>query len=224
MLQYRQYGSSVLLLLLLLSLSACSMLETPQTRNLPVHKASIPQAWTANGRISVIRGEENWYARFSWIQQGNDFQIRFTGPLGETRLQVSQTSSDVRLNTPSASRSGDDLEQLILQETGWIFPVSSLRYWLHGQAEPSVTAKIQYNKTAQIRAIDQQGWHIQYTRWMPVTESATAESATAKSATAKSAIATKVLPKKLVITRDDLKIKIIISQWLLAQHSLQLSN
>lgn len=209
MLQFRQYGSSALLLLLLLSLSACSMLEIPQTGNLPVHETTIPQAWTANGRISVIRGEDNWYARFSWIQQGNDFQIRFTGPLGETRLQVSQTGSDVRLNTPSVAKKGDDLEQLILQETGWIFPVSSLRYWLHGQPEPSATAKIQYNKTAQIREIDQQGWHIQYSRWMSVAESAAAK---------------KVLPKKLVITRDDLKIKIIISQWLLAQHSLQLSN
>lgn len=215
MLQYRQYGSSTLLLLLLLSLPACSMLETSQTGNLPVHETTIPQAWTANGRISVIRGEENWYARFSWIQQGNDFQIRFTGPLGETRLQVSQTGSDVRLNTPSVAKKDDDLEQLILQETGWIFPVSSLHYWLHGQPEPSATVKIQYNKTAQIQAIDQQGWHIQYSRWMPVAESATANSATAKK---------KVLPKKLVITRDDLKIKIIISQWLLAQHSLQLSN
>ncbi len=209
MLKYRQYGSSALLLLLLLSLSACTMLETPQTGNLPVYETTIPQAWTVNGRISVIRGEENWYARFSWIQQGNDFQIRFTGPLGETSLQVSQTASDVRLNTSSVAKKGDDLEQLILQETGWVFPVSSLRYWLHGQPEPSATAKIQYNKTAQIREIDQQGWHIQYTRWMSVAESATAK---------------KVLPKKLVITRDDLKIKIIISQWLLAQHSLQLSN
>ncbi len=209
MLQYRQYGSSALLLLLLLSLSACTMLETPQTGNLPVHETTIPQAWTANGRISVIRGEDNWYARFSWIQQGNDFQIRFTGPLGETRLQVRQTGSDVRLNTPSVAKKGSDLEQLILQETGWIFPVSSLRYWLHGQPEPLVTAKIQYNKTAQIQAIDQQGWHIHYSRWIPVAESAAAK---------------KVLPKKLVITRDNLKIKIIISQWLLAQHSLQLSN
>ncbi len=209
MLQFRLYGSSALLLLLLLSLSACTMLETPQTGNLPVHETTIPQAWTANGRISVIRGEDNWYARFSWIQQGNDFQIRFTGPLGETRLQVRQTGSDVRLNTPSVAKKGSDLEQLILQETGWIFPVSSLRYWLHGQPEPLVTAKIQYNKTAQIQAIDQQGWHIHYSRWMSVAENAAAK---------------KVLPKKLVITRDNLKIKIIISQWLLAQHSLQLSN
>ncbi len=217
MLHYRQYGSNALLLLILFNLSACTLFETGPTE--PVYQTAIPQNWTANGRISVIRGEDNWYARFSWIQQGNDFQIRFTGPLGETRLQVSQIGSNVRLNTPSVEKKGAGLEQLILQETGWVFPASSLRYWLHGQPEPSAIAKIQYNKTAQIREIRQQNWRIQYTRWMTVDESAEAASATAKSATAK-----KVLPKKLVITRDDLKIKIIISQWLLAQQSLPLLN
>ncbi len=196
-------GASVFLVLLLLLNSACTTLEPSKPIASPI-ATQIPSQWTANGRISVIRGAENWYARFSWIQQKDDFKIRFTGPMGETQLQVSQIGSDVRLKTPSVEKTGNDLELLILQETGWIFPVSSLQYWLHGKPEPDITAKIKYNDAAQIWEILQQGWKIQYPRWMLVNQL--------------------TLPKKIIVTKADLKIKIIISQWLLAKQALTLQE
>lgn len=196
-------GASVFLVLLLLLNSACTTLE-PSKPIASSIATQIPSQWTANGRISVIRGAENWYARFSWIQQKDDFKIRFTGPMGETQLQVSQIGSDVRLKTPSVEKTGNDLELLILQETGWIFPVSSLHYWLHGKPEPDITAKIKYNDAAQIWEILQQGWKIQYPRWMLVNQL--------------------TLPKKIIVTKADLKIKIIISQWLLAKQALTLQE
>ncbi len=196
------------LCLILVFISACTTTQTktpPSADIIPelsVAKLSIPEKWTANGRISAIRGEENWYARFSWIQQANDFKIRFTGPLGETQLQISQIGPDILLKTPSIERSSNNLEQLILQETGWVFPVRSLHYWLYGVAEPDIAAKFHYNVAGQISEIVQQGWHIQYSKWLPVGE--------------------QTLPKKIIATKNDLKIKIIISQWLLAEQALAL--
>ncbi len=205
---FSKTGSKILSFLLLLTLFACSSIQTPQSNSSSVQETNIPAAWTANGRLSVIRGEENWYARFSWVQQDDDFQIRFSGPVGETQLLVSQIGSAVRLKTPSVEKTGHDLEQLILQETGWVFPVRSLQYWLHGQAKPAIVAKIQYNDAGQVSEITQQGWKIDYSRWMLV---------------AKTPVVKIRVPKKLIITHDDLKIKIIISQWLLAEQSLQLN-
>ncbi len=196
------------LCLLLVFISACTTIQTeiPSSADtipeLSISKRSIPENWTANGRISAIRGEENWYAHFNWIQQANNFKIRFTGPLGETQLQISQMGSDILLKTPAIERSSNDLEQLILQETGWIFPVNSLHYWLHGVAEPDIAVIFHYNNAGRISEIVQQGWLIQYSKWLQVGEL--------------------TLPKKIIVTKNDLKIKIIISQWLLAEQALAL--
>lgn len=200
-------GSVLLSGIFLLTITACSVTQQqtlPETIPDSQPSSKFPSAWTINGRISMIHKNENWYARFNWIQQNQDFQISFTGPLGETELQVSQIEQEIRLKTPSRERSSDNLEQLVFQETGWKFPVTSLRYWSHGQANPNMKAQIKYNEQLQISDIYQAGWHIRYPKRMSVSPY--------------------LLPKKIIATEQDLKIKIIITRWLLGEAAHEIND
>lgn len=191
-------------LALLILLSSCSTIQKPDTESEPAAQVSenFPLSWTINGRISVIHETENWYARFNWIQQHQDFQIRFTGPLGETELQISQIDQDTLLKTPSLERRSDDIEQLVFQETGWQFPVTSLRYWSQGRPDPGMASQVAYNAQQKISNIHQADWHIQYPERVSVDGY--------------------LLPKKIIVTRQGLKIKIIVTQWLLGEAAQKL--
>ncbi|MDX2503682.1 MAG: lipoprotein insertase outer membrane protein LolB [Gammaproteobacteria bacterium] len=198
-------GALILPVLSFFMISGCSVTQpkpsddptSPEDRGKQQNMAAFPDTWTILGRISVVNEHENWYARFNWGQQKEDFQISFMGPLGETELQISQIAENIQLKTPSYERTSDDLEQLLFQETGWKFPVKFLRYWSHGVPNPNMAAQIKYNEQQQISAIDQAGWHIQYPKRMQVDQY--------------------WLPKKIIVTEQGVKIKIIITSWRLGE-------
>lgn len=185
-----------LVIFIFLALSACTNLQQEQTQKTLESNFS-NDTWSAKGRISLIREQDNWYAKFNWEQEHNDFQINFTGPLGETELQISQVNKEVTLQTPSIKRHGDYLEQLVYQETGWNFPVTSLKYWLKGQPDPSMAVKTKI-KGQQISDIFQADWHIQYPKRVAVKQ---ADGSFIS------------LPKKIIAIGKNIKIKLIITQW-----------
>ena len=161
-----------------------------------------PLQWSINGRMSIINDKENWYMKFIWQQRDNDFQISFMGPLGETELLVTHKDEITQLKTPSYERSTDDVEQLLYKETGWKFPISSLRYWSYGMPNPNIETKIKYAKTGYISDLYQAQWHVQYPKRIQV--------------------GAYYLPKKIIVTEQNLKIKIIISQWNLEDPGMEL--
>lgn len=197
---------SVLILLLLLASCTTSPITSKPIAFQP-SLGSITGVWRINGRISLINETDNWYAKFNWIQQQEDFQISFTGPLGETELQISQINKTILLKTPSGETSSDNLEQLLLQETGWKFPVSSLKYWSQGFPHPDNAARLKYNEQQQISDIFQSGWHIQYPKRMRVKQFSGTDL---------------VLPKKIIATEKNVKIKLIITSWHLEEPSADL--
>lgn len=208
--------SVTLVLMILCFISACtttamhSSKSTSEPDSSPTQQQlldNLAESWTANGRISVINGQENWYAKFIWVQKKQDFQLSFTGPLGETELQISQINEHVRLKTPSEERSSHDLEQLLEQQTGWVLPIKSLRFWSQGSPDPGMSSRLKYDKRQQISDIFQAGWHIQYPKRMPFEQ------------LSGSGI---LLPKKIIATRQDIKIKLIITRWHLGESTFSL--
>lgn len=171
--------------------------------------APIPNNWTVTGRISIINEQENWYAKFTWIQQADDFQISFTGPLGETELQISRIAGKVTLKLPAEEYSGTDLEQLIYQQTGWILPLSSLYYWIQGFPDPQSNAQLAYNEEQQSSEMTQAGWRIQYPRRIAIAQPENALI---------------LLPKKIIASKEDMKIKLIVTRWYLGEQSFGLLN
>jgi len=175
-------------------LTGCSMTPLDTRSNIvPPALHDFPSRWITHGRISIINDKENWYAKFIWQQQGDDFQLSFMGPLGETELQLTRKDEKNYLKTPSYERSSFELEHLLFEETGWKLPVNSLRYWSYGSPDPDVLTKILYDKQGNISDLFHNEWHIQYAKRVLVGQY--------------------FLPKKIIVTKQSVKIKIIITQW-----------
>ena len=185
----------LLVIIALLHISSCSQMspQSAQTHIIAQSLQDFPQQWSIHGRMSIINEQENWYMKFIWLQKDEDFQISFMGPLGETELLVTHKDEVTQLKTPSYVRSTDDVEQLLYNETGWRLPVSSLRYWSYGMPNPDMETQIKYDESAYISELFQENWHIQYPKRIQVGRY--------------------YLPKKIIVTEQNLKIKIIISQW-----------
>lgn len=184
----------------LLHVSSCTITPTAKQALQPLD--GMFDTWRIDGRISLINDQQNWYAKFNWLQQKQDFQISFTGPLGETELQISRIGATTFLKTPSGERSSDDLELLLFQETGWKFPITSLKYWIQGYPDPAITAQIKRNEQQQISDIFQAAWHIQYPKRMPFEQLSGNKI---------------LLPKKIIATEKNMKIKLIITRWHLGE-------
>lgn len=190
------------ILISILSLFVLSCTTTPTAKNELQTSGNIADTWRINGRISLSNEQENWYAKFNWRQKKQDFQISFSGPFGETELQISQINNHILLKTPSGESTGNDLEQLLFQETGFKFPITSLRYWSQGYPNPATASQVNYNEQQQISDIFQSGWHIHYPRRMQIEQLS----------------GNKIwLPKKIIATEQNVKIKLIITSWHLGE-------
>ena len=118
--------------------------------------------WQLNGRIG-LRGEgfaES--ASIHWRQCGPHFDIRLSGPIGQTVARIEgrgdQLSVWIHGEEPVVTR---EPEQLLQQRLGWSIPVRALRYWVRGEAAPGSSAKLTGDQR-QPQALDKLGWHIDY--------------------------------------------------------------
>jgi outer membrane lipoprotein LolB len=195
-LRLHDWQAGILMCLFSIVLSGCSIFPGASPMKPSFLQQPLPENWSLNGRISIIQDEENWYAKFSWQQFSEDFQISFSGPLGETELQIIQKGELTLIKTPSTVRQSTDPEGFVYQETGWHVPIHSLRYWVTGQADPSQKASIQYNEQQLITELRQDGWLVQFPRKVPVDGYQ--------------------MPKKIIVTKAGLKIKMVITRWSLS--------
>lgn len=107
-------------------------------------------AWSARkaalGRLSrwnmVARagsgGIFGWSGSLHWLQVGNRFDIRISGPLGVGAMRIAGTPNAVRVRTSKKTYETSDPERLLQQELHMSLPVSGLRYWALGLPEPQM--------------------------------------------------------------------------------------
>lgn len=178
-------------------LTACTQVSLKKDPFQQQNNLALPASWLINGRVSISQEEENWYAKFSWLQDSNNFQLRFTGPLGETQLLLTKIGDNILLKTLSGETRGNNLEQLLHQQTQWNLPISSLLYWIQAKTNPQFKAQV-LPDSYPIEMIQQLGWTIKYPKYVLVKNTAEEEF---------------LLPKKVFATKKQVKIKLIVSNW-----------
>ena len=77
---------------------------------------------------------------------------------------------------------------------GWSFPVRSVRYWLLGLADPATPAVQQSDAAGRLRELRQSGWVVRYEAYAQG--------------------AATWLPHKLVVEREDVRLRFVIDRWL----------
>jgi outer membrane lipoprotein LolB len=147
-------------------------------------------AWQFDGRAAVAIGQQGWQAALDWRQSDSGAEVHLAGPLGIGALVLKQTPAGLSLNGAPPS---DAVLSQVREKFGFDPPLENLRYWLLGVPNPGSTYDVARNDQDRAKALSQAGWSIGYDRYLPV--------------------AGDVLPARLVLTRGDVRVRIIIDHW-----------
>lgn len=144
--------------------------------------------WRFNGRLALSHESDSWSANIKWRHQFGIDHLSFSGPLGQGAVSIvlseSQISIDKGDGKMQSSRHPDELVNKLL---GVFVPVRALRYWVLGLPRPSED----YRTVPQ--GFVQYTWRVSFVQWVQV--------------------GADLLPRKIVITDEKTKMKLIIDQW-----------
>jgi outer membrane lipoprotein LolB len=147
-------------------------------------------AWALQGRAAVAAGTQGWQASLDWRQSASSSELHLSGPLGIGAQAIKQTPNGLSIN--GAAPSAAALAQL-QDRLGFELPIGDLRYWLLGVPDPKGSFDLQRNDQDRAQHLVQAGWSIDYDRYM--------------------AAAGDVLPALIVLTRDDVRVRIVVDHW-----------
>lgn len=186
----------------MLALAGCATTRVPQTL-LPVPMqesllAALP-AFSVQGRVGIRAGADGTSASLDWRQQDEETRVRLAGPFGAGALVVTWRPDLLRL-----AGGGDEVhenaaaEGLLRQELGFVPPFEAMRYWVLGLEAPGEPPQSRTpSDQGRVGELVQQGWRIRYDQWTKVAADGGGVQ----------------LPRRLTITRDDLRLIVFVQRW-----------
>ncbi|MDB1144816.1 MAG: outer membrane lipoprotein LolB [Alcaligenaceae bacterium] len=105
--------------------------------------------------------------RIEWMQVTPKTTMNILSPFGTSYGQmVVKDGQEIELTTPLGKQKGQNAEQLLKRHTGFVMPVSGMRYWVKGLLVPNVPVeKAVKNEAGQYTAIQQQGWDMTLSKY-----------------------------------------------------------
>lgn len=192
-------------LLLTLFLTACSQLPKPtkQSQTLPPawlsyqNYADTLTDWTIKGRIAIKMPDTNASASLYWLQANHTYTIDIVGPFGQGAINLSGDQNLITLTDDKGNRhSAFSGEALMYQTLGWQVPIEQIHWWVRGIPSPSSSFTASFNSSEtnpRLSSLEQNGWRVSYTSHHSEPPS---------------------LPKRIVLEREDIKITLILRQWI----------
>jgi outer membrane lipoprotein LolB len=177
----------------LIALSACVSTRPQQAAgewSMRVQALQHADAWRLQGRAAVAAGTQGWQASLDWQQSAASSELHLAGPLGIGAQVIVQTAKGLSIN--GAAPGPGALAQL-QERLGFDLPVEDLRYWLLGVPDPKATFDLQRNAQDRAQHLVQAGWNVDYDRYVSA--------------------AGDVLPTHIVLTRDDVRVRIVVDHW-----------
>jgi outer membrane lipoprotein LolB len=148
------------------------------------------------GRIALKQDEKGSSGNIRWIKSGNNTEITLVSPLGQIVAQIDSGLGGVTLTLADQRKFwAEDGETLTQQVLGYTVPVRGLNDWVLGLPASGVAAEQVLRSDGLLERLRQSGWAIQY---IDYTTTGGLE-----------------LPRRIVLTRDDLEIRLVIDQWTL---------
>lgn len=189
---------------LLLSLSACSVLEKPEPETAldqiakealwRQHQKSLEALhyWEASGRIAVKSARDGGSAALTWSQIRRAYNIRLAAPLGQgtVRLKVDDTGALMQDLEGNIWR-GQDPEMLLFDKFSWRVPLRGLSLWMVGRLRGDEAYKI--DRQGRLKSFELDGWHAEYVSYTQMGELS--------------------LPKKIHLDNGEFSIRIALNDW-----------
>jgi len=146
--------------------------------------------WRLDGRAAVALGAQGWQATLDWRQSGMFAEVHLSGPFGIGALVLKQGPDGLSLNGAPPS---DAVLSQVHDKLGFDPPLENLHYWLLGIPNPASGFEVSRNDQDRAKTLTQAGWNIAYDRYL--------------------AVAGDVLPTRVVLSREDVRVRIIIDHW-----------
>lgn len=185
--------AGLLVIGLLPMLPACTTIPEPspetysEQANAPLYQV---QRWSLDGRLALTGKQDAWQASINWTHEPSSDAIKLAGPLGQGATNIFLTKDFVTIDRGAGKvQTSSQPEDFISQQVGLFVPVRSLRYWVVGLPEPDI-AYLGTNA-----GFTQSGWLIEYGPMQ--------------------AVDNKRMPRKLTVSNPQVKLKLIIEQWVI---------
>ena len=146
--------------------------------------------WQLDGRAAVALGKQGWQASLNWQQSGSSTEVHLAGPLGVGALVLRKTPAGLSLN---GAPPGDAVLAQLQERLGFDLPLDELRFWLLGVPDPAEPFVLSRNDQDRANSLTQAGWTVDYDRYLGVDGDR--------------------LPGHLVMSRDDVRVKIAVDHW-----------
>jgi outer membrane lipoprotein LolB len=152
--------------------------------------------WRVSGRIAIRHEREGWNASLHWRQNGDEYVVRLSAPLGRGTVELSGSGAGVSMRTADNRLLHADSPELLMQDNlGWHVPLRGLSYWVRGLPEPgSEPDGMSFDASGRIQDLRQDGWHVSYERYL-------SEGAYE-------------LPGKMTLENRELRVRLVISDWI----------
>lgn len=190
---------------LILLIQACSLFETKDTTVESGYlwselepKLSTLTSWELLGKVNIRTPEESVTAAInSWKQNGEIFNIDLSSTfLGLGATNISGTRHFVTLiESGEKPLISNQPNELINQALGLPLPITNLQYWIRALPNLDSQADITFSESGLPQFIRQDNWQIEYSRY--------------------SQDHAFPLPEKIKLTRDSIRITLVIKEWTL---------
>lgn len=165
--------------------------------------------WSFNGRAAVDGPElPSRTVRINWSAAGAAYRLSFMSPLGQQVAELAGDAVVASLRVPGEeTRSAASPEALLHDALGWSAPLRGLRYWVRGLPAPAAEPltgddagsdvqgdiRLDLDDWGRLTALAQDGWDVRIDRY---TEVGNLE-----------------LPRRLTLSREGLRIRLLIDEW-----------
>src|SRR5688572_22139015 len=154
--------------------------------------------WSLSGRIAVSNGKHGGSGRIDWQQTQGRYAISLSAPVTRQSCRLSGDAAGARLEgVEGGTRESADVESMLQTTTGWDIPVRALSDWVRGIGAAWAEygpAKVAYGAGNLPSRVQQAGWLVECQEWQP-------------------ASAGPVMAARLVATRGQAKVRLIVDQW-----------
>ena len=151
--------------------------------------------WRLGGRIAVQRADKGFSADLQWRQAQAAFELRVMAPLNGGTFEMSGDQSAVVLITPKGETyTATDAHTLMQQHLGWALPIAGARYWIRGLPDPASPHQQDVrDEDGRWTDFAQDGWRISILEY--------------------TVLDGLDLPKRLYLSHDDLKVRMLVKNW-----------
>ncbi len=183
------------LVLCVMGLSGCSQLHVASDHGYRLSQQQLlplSDRWRLKGRMGVISPQESFSASVNWSHEPALETIELSGPLGQGAVKIILGQHKVSIDDGHQLQDyTGHPEDVFSHYYGVDLPVESYTYWLSGQPDP------RYIFIEKEHGFQQNGWDVEYQGMQQVGE--------------------RLLPKKLRIKNQNVKVKFFIDQWIVTQ-------